>query len=95
VYQSENADVAAGLEVGPERQEEAATGIQGHAADNVARAAPKKMASKALASMNRTSKKGRHRLSSRWLRNSMAMPRTMSSQRTIMSGKVEPEKLEA
>ena len=50
-------------------------------------AAPRKTVSSRLAPVNTTSQNGRHTTFSRWLRNSSAMARRMSSQSTAMSGR--------
>ena len=74
-------------QVGPQRQEKKPEWSSGTPRTTLPIAAPKKIASIALAAANTTSHNGYHTRLETLLRNSIAMPRRMRSQSTIMSGR--------
>ena len=84
----QNPQFAADAEIRPQRQEESSGCVQrALPGSRCPSAAPKKIASSALDAVNPASQNGFHTGLSMWLRNSIEMPRRISSQSTIISGR--------
>jgi len=83
----EDADRLPALKIGEQLEREPAPGVERHAAHHVAERRAEEDRQKRAAAQKTVSQACRQSGEATWLRNSMAMPRRMSDQRTSMMAK--------